>query len=193
MCTLKLFLTFPLLVHGPWGILISFVERQKRRWREHLCMNEPAYREELGMGWRRAEFLWDEWCICWEGSKRCSYQAAWLEATSEATRRAEWLPNEQGILGSGNWRRKTCRGRKESRGGGDGYEEGLGSQITHSGCSREWELFHVLGHLTGMWRAELFHVVPEGKARMERWKLQEEVFGLSIYISVFLKLQLAFH
>lgn len=72
----------------------------------------------------------------------------------EATRRAEGLPNEQGILGSGNWRRKTCRGRKESRGGADGYEEGLGSQITHSGCSREWEMFLVLGHLTSMWRAE---------------------------------------
>lgn len=27
-------------------------------------------------------------------------------------------------------------------------------------------------------------MVPEGKARMERWKLQEEVFGLGIYISV---------
>ena len=30
----------------------------------------------------------------------------------------------------------------------------------------------------------MFHVVPEGKVRMERWKLQEEVFGLCIYISV---------
>lgn len=27
-------------------------------------------------------------------------------------------------------------------------------------------------------------MVPEGKARMERWKLQEEVFGLSVYISL---------